>query len=196
LPTSSIEVNNGSNWATFTITKENLQLSVKQSITIQDGSNFAKIKLDVQSKNEDADFDWINIPFLSNGAPTSYQDNINFADQSTQANISIVFMESQPPNTVQLSENSAFYELVINNMGDASVHLEFSVGFQQDNSLALENLVNQGIASFDYRKAIAAWNVSYVVVTDRLMFSRFADHQLFHLEYENPEVEIYKVELS
>jgi hypothetical protein len=192
LAASNIEVQNGSNWASFTITYENKQFTVSEVITIQQGLKFAKINLDVQSKNGTASFDWINIPFVAYGAPTSYPKLVNFADQSMQANISLVFPENQPENTVKLMENKDFYELNVNNNGASSVHFEFSLGFQEGASI-MQNTENQGITSFDYKKTINAWNMSYVVVTDKTMFARFLNHQTFSLIFKNEEAEIFSI---
>ncbi len=191
LQTKSIEVKNGSNGASFIITNENNQLIVSETVTVQKGLGFAKVSLDVKSKNDTANFDWLNIPFISNGIPSSFPEMINFADQSMQANISLIFSENQPENTVKLAENSEFYELVVNNRGSSYVQFEFSVGLQQNPSI--QNTINQDIDSFDYTKAIHAWDVSYVVVCDKTLFSRFSDHQIFSLAYKNEEVEIFKV---
>jgi hypothetical protein len=193
LGTSNIEVNNGLNWASFTIKNENEQLIVSEVITVQKGSNFAKVSLEVQSKSEPANFDWLTIPFICNGVPVKYQGIITFADHSRQANTSIVLPENLPVNTVNLSENSDFYQLTLNNNGASSLHFEFSVGLQADTPASTQNSSNQGVVSFDYKKALTVWNVSYVVVTDKTMFTRFTDHQLFGLVYQNAEVEIYKI---
>jgi hypothetical protein len=191
LPTSNIEVTNSSTEASFTVTNENEQLIISEVVTVQKGLGFAKISIDVQSKNETVKFDWLNIPFISNGVPTRQPDLISFADASMQANISVVLPENQQDNTVRLAENSDFYELIVNNHGSSSVHFEFSVGVQHDSSI--QNTLNQNIVSFDYRKTLATWNVSYIVVTDKTMFDRFSDHQVFSLVYKNSEVQIFKI---
>jgi hypothetical protein len=194
LTTSNIEVKNGSNWASFTITYENKQFTVSEVITIQQGLKFAKINLNIQSKNGQASFDWLNIPFVANGAPTSYPKLVNFEDQSMQSNISLIFPENQLEGTVTFSgDNSDFYELNVNNGGVSSVNFEFSLGFQETASIT-QNTVNQEITSFDYKKTINAWNMSYVVVTDKAMLTRFLNHQTFSLVFKNEEVGIFKIE--
>lgn len=208
LTITNIEVNNGSNWASFSTTRENELLHFSESLTIQADERFAKVSMDLQSKIEGIRFDWLYIPFISSGTPAKYQNSIVFADESIQARIPILFSENQLGNTVSIRENSDFYELIINNEGISSEHFEFSVGFQ-DQQPSESNQIkamsefsvnkpetginsNQQLSYFDYKKAINTWNVSYVVVTDAKTFSRFANHQSFNLIYKNSEVAIFK----
>jgi hypothetical protein len=195
LTITHLEVTNGSNWASFVTTSENEQLQVTKTITIQEGSEFAKVSLDVQSKIENASFDWLNVPFISSGAPQSYPNSIVFTDQSIKSIIPLVFSINQSSNTVSLHENSDFYELVVDNQGGSSQHFEFSVGFQEQASESNHGFSEQQVSCFDYKKAIAAWNISYVVISDLTMFTRFANHQSFNLVYKNQEIEIFKVTL-
>ncbi len=190
LTATQLEVDSGSSWASFTTTSENEQVQVSEAILIQEGVKSAKVSLAVQSKTEGVSFDWLDVPFISSGVPTSYPGSVVFIDQSIQASIPLVYSENQ---SVNIRENSDFYELVIANNGQSSVYFEFSVGFQEQASKVENAVANQKISSFDYKKTIAAWNVSYVVVTDDTMFTRFDNHQIFSLVYKNAEVEIFKV---
>jgi hypothetical protein len=78
-------------------------------------------------------------------------------------------------------------------VGSSNVHFEFSVGFQAGSAVRTQNRANQDVTVFDYKKTIAAWNVSYIVVTDPALFLRCANHQTFDLVFKNPEIEIYKI---
>ena len=210
LTITNVEVNNGSNWASFTTVKENELLRFSESLTIQAGTNTAKVNMTIQGKTGDIQFDWLYVPFIANGAPTEQENSIVFTDESIQAQTSIVFTENQLGNTVSMKENTEFYELILNSQGSAVNQFEFTVEFnEQEPSGNTQNQSNsefsysqaatdsnQQLTYFDYKKTINAWNISYVVVTDEKTFSRFAGHESFNLVYKNAEVAIFKVQLS
>jgi hypothetical protein len=112
-----------------------------------------------------------------------------------------------------LEENTDSYELVFSLGGKTSVQATFYAGlypFEPNDSGTSQDNYYQGLIGnstktyltkvsdgqvecFDYRVALAQWNIDYIVVRDPTVIERFSTDATFKVAYENSEVTIFKV---
>lgn len=208
---TKMQIINGTNWASFQITAENQELVLTESITIYTGVRFAKVTINLQSKVEGISFDWLHVPFMSRGAPTQYGNSIGFVDSSVYGISQMIFPENQLGNKVFMQENPNTFKLVGSLDGESTAQMEFFTGFYQyqpsedpQNSYVhelmannaktyLDSVSNLPLEFFDYQKAIDAWNISHVVVTDLESVPRFAFDPAFSIVYKSGEVAVFRV---
>ncbi|PVX27508.1 MAG: hypothetical protein CW716_01985, partial [Candidatus Bathyarchaeum sp.] len=91
IPITHLNVENGSNWAEFKVTTENEQMVFSESVTVYEGVRFAKIKMCLEAKTGDLSFNWLHVPFASQGKPTQINNSIGFVDSSINVINQIIF---------------------------------------------------------------------------------------------------------
>ncbi|MCW4001332.1 MAG: hypothetical protein NWE93_13945 [Candidatus Bathyarchaeota archaeon] len=201
------------NSASFVITRGNSEFNVTEEITINRGVRFAKVSFIFQSLN-DAEFDWLRIPFLARGEVRQCANSIGIVDNSLHQINQIVFPSARLGSDVWLQENSAFYELVYSLQGGCTAEVSFYVGIypisetQGEDAAILNGLIESysrtyinnvadlPLTCFDYQVALKKYNISYVALTDLSLLPRFADDPTYSLAFRNSEVAIFKVKTT
>lgn len=213
-PATNMQVKNGSDWASITITREDKQTIFTESVTIYAGVTFSKITITLSNKVQNINYDWLHIPITTKGAPIQCANNIAFADGSVQALSQLIFPEEQLGTAVTLRENPDYFELSTNLGGKTTAKIEFFAGLsaylssETNQSEYLKRLILQNsetylgktselpLSFFDYQDAVKVWNVSYVVITSAESIPRFIDDSFFSTVYKNDEVAIFRVNAS
>ncbi len=221
IPVTNTQVVNGSDQVSYCVDMENQLFSYTREVTIYSGMEYAEVSISLQSKTQGIYFQWFHLPFQSRGAPIQYENSIGTIDSNRQRLNQLIFPEGQIGTNILMQENPDFLEMVYNLEGKATVQINFFVGSSQfqlqpqeqtENNQTdynfdyLHNLMANNSATylnrtlglpiefFDYRNAINAWNISYIVVRDTAQFSRFSGDALFNMVFKNSEVSIFKVE--
>ena len=207
------KVENGSDSASFLVTRQNQAFNITEEITIYKGVNFAKISFILQNKTANVDFDWLHLPFQARrGFPVQSTNSVAIVDNDLQQLTQIIFPQETLGSGVQMQQNLDFYELIFNLKGNSTAEASFFVGncqFNPDYSVTqadywnsllennsksyLDRVGDLPIEYFDYQVAIRQWNVSYVVLRDSESAQRFSDDPLFSLVYRNSQVSVFKV---
>ena len=210
IPITHLDIENGSNWAEFKVTTENEQMLISESVTVYEGTRFAKIKMCLEAKIGDLSFNWLHVPFTSQGKPMQLDNSIGFVDSSIRVVNQIIFPDNGEQNTPTLLKNQNNFELVQNLEGKRCVNFEFYVGCYHyspsdesnyDLNQVLENKTNNyldviatiPLSFFDYKKAISSWNISYIVTTKTEMMEKIWFDPLFEVVYQNGQVTIFRV---
>jgi hypothetical protein len=209
---SNTQVLKDGNSTSFIITRENRQYRVTEEITLTAGTRFARVTFSFQNFNSTS-FDWIRIPFQSRGELVQYANSIGIMDNTLHIANQVMFPDNQLGKDVLLEENADSYELVFSLGGKTSAQATFYAGlypFEPNDSGISQDNYYQGLIGnssktyltkvsdgqvecFDYRAALAQWNIDYIVVRDPTVIERFSTDATFKVAYENSEVTVFKV---
>jgi hypothetical protein len=211
---SNTQVLKDGNSTSFIITRENTQYRVIEEITLTAGTRFARVTFSFQNFNNTS-FDWIRIPFQSRGELVEYANSIGIMDNTLHIANQVVFPDNQLGKDVLLEQNADSYELVFSLGGKTSAQATFYAGlypFKPNNSdigisqssfyeglignstnTYLTKVSDYPVECFDYRAALAQWNIDYIVVRDPTVIERFSTDATFKVAYKNSEVTIFKV---
>ncbi|MDR1993182.1 MAG: hypothetical protein LBQ98_06795 [Nitrososphaerota archaeon] len=206
---TNTQVVNKGEATSFIISRENLNFKVQQEITIFRGVRFVEVAFVFESQT--VNFDWLRIPFQARGFPIQYANSIAIVDNTLHMINQIVLPQNQLGSDVMLQENLEFYELVCNLGGQSKVRFSFFVGLcpfsvESDNPSVgvyedlivdnaktyLDRVADLPLSCFDYQRAIAEWNIDYVVLRDTKEVSRFLNDPLFEVVFKNSEVTIFR----
>jgi hypothetical protein len=209
--TSNTQVANDGNSTSFIISRENQRFKVTEEITISKGVRFAEVTFVFQNEGSTS-FDWLRIPFQSSGELVQYANSIGIVDNNRHMVNQIVLPQNQLGNDITLEQNPDAYELVCNLGGTSNVKLSFFVGLCpftpdsetpqttfynsliENNTKTYLNVVSDApINCFDYRLALAEWNISYIAARDLQVISRFINDPTFTVVFRNSEVTVLKV---
>ena len=198
--------------ASFEISRENELFKLTEEITIFRGVSFAQISFIFENKTDGINFDWLQLPFKSNGIPMQYDNSVAIVDGTLHQLNQIILPYAVLGSDVMFQENPDSYQLIYSLYGNSAVKVSFYVGttqFSPSLSItqvdALNNLIennnrgylhqisNQPLTTFDYQAAIQQWNISYIAIRDFTQLPRFTDDPLFTLAFKNDEVAIFKV---
>ena len=158
-------------------------MQVTEEITIKQGVRFAEVTFVFQSQN--AQFDWLRIPFKATGQLVQYANSIGIVDDNMHWINQVVLPQNQLGVDVTLEQNAEFYELVCNLKGAQTAVLRFYVGLAPyeakaggDQTSYFEQLIEDStetyldkvsdvpINCFDYKTDLHKWNISYVAIRD------------------------------
>jgi hypothetical protein len=214
LQVTEMHVENTSDWASIYVSRENDLFSYTQILTVYRGLLFVKMSVTFEPKVEDVRVDGVVFTLQSKGEPIVYGRTVGFYDEGAKVIGQLIFAEVQPtfhedgPTLIyNFSKNSkAELELwasafsvsnALTTLDDPKT--EASLGGLIEGNLASYQKVPDNVAEFpnidvfDYKKALADWNVSYIAVRDSEILPKFASDPAFSLLFINDEVSIFLV---
>ncbi|MCW4046437.1 MAG: glycosyltransferase family 39 protein [Candidatus Bathyarchaeota archaeon] len=218
LTVKEMHMENDSDHATVTVTKGNNYFNYTELITVYRGSRFVNMSITLTAATG-VSLDWLDFIVHSNGRVLTQQNNtIALLDEGVKAFSQLIFAKEQPNVDVVNRENPCIFELDYNMQGKTRGEIQFSataysvtdrleyyqspeVTADYFNKIIIENLnTYQKIAPdspaldvFDYRKAVADWNVSYIACRDSEIMPKFADDPAFGLVFINDAVAVFMV---
>ena len=214
LQVTEMHVENASDWASIYVSKENDLFSYTQILTVYRGLLFVKMSVTFEPKVEDAAVVEVIFTLESKGEPIDYDSTVGFYDEGAKVLGQLIFAEAQP------IFNEGGPTLIYNFSKDSKAELElWASAFSVSNALTtlddpktetfLGRLIKGNLASyqkvpndvagfpnidvFDYKKALADWNVSYIAVRDSEIIPKFASDPAFSLLFINDGVSIFLV---
>jgi len=214
LQVTEMHVENTSDWASIYVSKENDLFSYTQILTVYRGLLFVKMSVTFEPKVEDVAVDGVVFTLQSKGEPINYGLTVGFYDESAKVLGQLIFAEAQPtfhedgPTLIyNFSKNSkAKLELwasafsvsnALTTLDDPKT--EAGLGVLIEGNLASYQKVPDNVTEFpnievfDYKKALADWNISYIAVRDSEILPKFANDPVFSLLFINNEVSIFLV---
>jgi hypothetical protein len=208
---TSTKVVTRENQASFEVQRENQLLRITEQITIFRGVNFAQISFIFQNLTNRVNFDWLQLPFQSNGVPMQYDNSIAIVDGTLHQLNQIILPYSVLGIDTLFQQNPDSYELIQSLYGNSVTKISFFVGITQfrhsiditqinelnqiiENNTRgyLREVANLPLNSFDYQGTIRQWNISYIVIRESTQFLRFSSNPDFSLAFKNDEVAIFK----
>ena len=209
---TSTNVQTSENQASFLVSRENPLFRITEEITIFRGVSFAQISFTFENRTNNVNFDWLQLPFQSNGVSMQYDNSIAIVDGTLHQLTQIILPYSVLGSDALFQQNPDSYELIQSLYGNSATKVSFFVGISQfSHSISntqigeLNNIIenntrgylhkigDQALNSFDYQTAIEQWNISYIALRDSAQFQRFSDNPNFSLAFKNDDVAIFKV---
>jgi hypothetical protein len=214
LQVTEMHVENASDWASIYVSKENDLFSYTQILTVYRGLLFVKMSVTFEPKVEDVAVVEVIFTLESKGEPIDYDSTVGFYDEGAKVLGQLIFAEAQP------IFNEGGPTLIYNFSKNSKAELElWASAFSVSNALTtlddpktetfLGRLIKGNLASyqkvpndvagfpnidvFDYKKALADWNVSYIAVRDSEILPKFASDPAFSLLFINNDVAIFLV---
>jgi hypothetical protein len=195
--------------ASIYVSKGNGLFSCTQILTVYKGAQFINMSVALES-TEDVTLRWANLIFKTKGQPIDRGNTVGFFDEGAKVLGQLIFAEGQPefyeggPNLLYTfsSNPNAKFEIWASafSVSDTLTTLDDPQTVARLNQVMADNLASykqkgQGpdLDVFDYRTALADWNVSYVAVRDSEIIPKFAFDPAFSLLFINDEVAIFLV---
>jgi hypothetical protein len=162
---------------------------------------------------EDVRVEWVSFVLQTKGEFIDRGNTIGFLDEGAKVLGQLIFAEKQP----KVSRDGTFllYDLAGNRRETIQIWASaFSVSDDPDfyrseetkasfidgvlaekldSYFKVENAADLSLDVFDYRTAIEANGISYIVCRDSGMIPKFANDPAFHLVFINDEVAIFMV---
>jgi hypothetical protein len=205
IPVKSMQIQNTSDYATITISRENSFFSLTQQTTIYQGLKFAKMTFTYNTSVSGVSI--IKVQFVINakeyGVPLpSMNGSLAFYDQGMRVYGQLIFTQMQP---TYLAPTSSIYILDYNLGGNSNGKIEM-YGTAAQISLSDVPNVNQIVTNnlntftqktsdlpldvFNYRQAIIDYNISYIACRDIDILPKFFKDPEFTQVFINNEVAI------
>ena len=214
LQVTEMHVENTSDWASIYVSKENDLFSYTQILTVYRGLLFAKMSVTFEPKVEDVAVDEVVFTLQSKGESIDYGRTVGFYDEGAKVLGQLIFAEAQP--TFHEDGPTLIYNFSKNSKAELEL---WASAFSVSNALTtlddpkteagLSGLIENNLASyqkvpdnlaefpnidvFDYQKALADWNVSFIAVRDSEILPKFASDPAFSLLFINNDVAIFLV---
>ena len=220
VPVTDQHIENGSDYASIYVTRANQFFNFTQKTTVNQGMSFVNMTMNVAARNaSDVTFDTARFLLHTKGIYVSgeNQSSLAFFDTYMKVAGQLIFTGGQPITKVFTVENPSSLEMTYNMKGDSTAEMGFYAGVYEyaenpNSTLTLaqqtayyqELVINHTrtyleavpglpLDVFDYRQALTAQNISYVVVRDSEQIPRFAKDPAFSLVFINNEVAIFQV---
>ena len=219
LPVKEMQLENDTEHATIMVKRGNNFFNYTQLTTVTKGSLFADMTVTLESAMPDVSLDWVSYVVESKGYVIQQRNNtIGIIDEGVKAFAQLVFDDEQPQVSSLFESNPLILDLRYNLQGEPKADLALSVAaysvsddlsYYRDQAtkeqffdrLMTENLASRGtpisdspVECFDYRTAVQAYNVSYVVVRDFVdVAPRFENDPAFSRVFINDEVAVFMV---
>jgi hypothetical protein len=219
VPVTDQHLENGSDYATISVTHATAAFNFTQQTTIYQGKNFANMNISLAAVNPDVTFDSLRLLLHTKGicVQGQNQSSLAFFDTNMKVAGQLIFTGGQPATKVFTMENPCSLEMVYNLNGNNQGEVGLYAGVYQyaenpDPHLPAANqtayyreivvnhtqtyqdtLSDAPIEAFEYRQALAQQNISYVAVRDSEQWPRFAKDPAFSLVFINNEVAIFQV---
>jgi hypothetical protein len=201
------------NDSSFWISRDFGSLFVNEVITLYRGMRFARVDFTFINQGS-VNFDWLHIPFQARGYLVRQENGAAIIDSTALSASQIVFPNSNFGSDALISQNPDSYDIVYYLGGNSAATISFYVGLtplqlyspdgytiedywnillENSSETYLDKTVTKSIISFDYKVALQANDISYVVLTNIDSVTRFSEDSTFQLVFRNNEVEIFRV---
>jgi hypothetical protein len=215
LQVTNMHVENTSEWASIHVSKGNSLFNYTQIVTVYKGIQFVNMSMTLESSTENVVLNQIVYTLQRKGDSIGNGQTVGFYDPGGKVLGQLIFTEEQPvfhesgPSLIYSFPNSQSVEFEL--WASAFSVSDKLTTIQDPNTQKfLNDLMTKNLASyqqkvtdttnlpadiyvFDYKKALADWNVSYVAVRDPQVVPKFANDPAFNLLFINDEVKIFKV---
>jgi hypothetical protein len=221
LSVKGMKLENTSDQAKLSITKGNSFFTYTQILTVYRNVKFVNVSITLESATEGVSLISFDSILHIRGHVINMTETVGIFDEGAKVLGQLIYVENRPENVVEItSESPSGLWLSYNLQNESSGTIQlfasaFSVSnnpeFYQNeatkakfiNGVLYENLQsylkpstngNQDldIYVFDYKKALADWNVSYVAVRDSQIIPKFACDPAFNLLFINNDVAIFQ----
>jgi hypothetical protein len=222
LPVKEMRIENDTEHATISVTKGNEFFNYTQLTTVYRGVRFVDMSITVETKAEGVSLDWIQFLVDSKGKVIQpmRNDTVGLLDVGVKTLGQLIFTQEQPNVEIVNGENPCILELLYNLQGKSKGEIQISataysvtddpqyyqnpaVTADYMNDRITENLnsYHKQISDlpldvFNYQKAMATWNISYIACRDSEVMQKFVNDPAFSLVFINDEVAIFMVKSS
>jgi len=219
IPVKEMRIENDTDHATIIVEKGNEFFNYTELTTIYKGSPFVNIAITIESTVNEVSLDWLDFTVNSKGYMQAQQSNtIAFLDEGVKAFSQLIFDKEQPYVDLINPDNPCIFSLNYNLQGKSKAEIQMAVTaysvsddleiYQSQerknqyfnaiisdnlNSYQEQNPDSPSLDVFDYRKAVADWNISYVACRDFEVLPKFVKDPTFSLVFINDEVAIFMV---
>ena len=219
LAVKEMRLENDTEHTTVVVKKGNDFFNYTELITVTKGLRFVDVTVTLESVMPDVSLDWVSYVVESKGYVIQQWNNtIGIVDEGVKAFAQLIFDENQPEVAKYHGDNPLILDLGYNLQGKSKADLALSVAaysvsddlsYYKDQAikeqffgnLMTENLGARGnpisdspVECFDYRTALQAYNVSYVVVRGLVdVAPRFENDPAFTRVFINDEVAVFMV---
>ena len=211
IPVREMHVENSSTLVSTCVSWGNELLNFTQTSTVYQGVRFVNLTENIWSDDPTVSFDQVSFVVQTRAHIVSGNGtSIELVDPYLNVAGQMIFPEAQPSVTktmegqfeinfnlsTQLANEINFHASVfeysslgLNSATQNSLHQLFA-----HYTISYANIVSElPLDVFDYRRAIASLNASYIVLRDSSQIPRFAKDSLFSLVFINKEVAIFKI---
>jgi hypothetical protein len=217
LPVIEMRMENDTQHATIVVTKGNSLFNYTQLTTVYKGSRFVNMSITLNAAN-DVSLDWLGFTVQSKGYMLAQQNNtIALLDEGVKAFSQLIFDKEQPKVDVVNNDNPCIFTLDYNLQGKTEEQIQLFVSaysvtddlqYYQNpevkaayfNKIITQNLnqpqkiiSDQPLDVFDYQKAVADWNISYIACRDSEVAPKFMRDPAFSLVFINDAVAVFMV---
>ncbi len=196
--------------ASIYVSKGNELFSCTQVLTVYKGSQFVNLSIAFEPNVSDVSLRWANVIFKTKGDPMDKGNTVGFFDAGGKVLGQLIFAEGQPrfyedgPSLVYtFSEgSSAKFEIwasafsvsdTLTTLDDPQTVARLSTIMSDNVASYMQTGQGPDLDVFDYRAALADWNVSYVAVRDSEIIPKFASDPAFSLLFINDKVAVFIV---
>jgi hypothetical protein len=217
-----MKLENTSDQAKLSITKGNSFFTLTQTLTVYRYVKFVNMSITLESVAADVSLINFDSVLHIRGQVINLPETVGMFDERAKVLGQLIFVENHPENVVVITpENPSGVWLSYNLQGQSSSAIQlfasaFSVSNKPDyyqneatkskfiNGVLYENLQSYlspnlnsdedlEIDVFNYKKALADWDVSYIAVRDSEILPKFASDPAFSLLFINNDVAIFLV---
>lgn len=200
-------------WASIYVSKGNSLFNCTQVLTVFKGVQFVNMSIALQSNSESVTLRWVSFIFETKGEFVNGGNTVNtvgYFDEGGKVLAQLIFAKEQPkfveggPELLYtlLDKSKTEFEIWVSvfsvpktmttlkdpqTLADIAQVMKYNVDSYQTRVKGPE------LDVFDYRKALADWNVSYIAVRDSEIIPKFASDPHFNLLFINEEVAIFLV---
>jgi hypothetical protein len=219
LPVKEMRIENDTNHATIVVTKGNDFFNYTELTTVYRGSPFVNMTITMESAVNGVSLDWLDFTVNSKGYTQAQQNNtIALLDEGVKAFSQLIFNKEQPKVVLVNRDNPCIFTLDYNLQGKTKVEIQMAVtAYSVSDNLEIyqsqerkdqyfKDIITNNLNSyqepnpdspsldvFDYQKAVADWNISYVACRDLEVLPKFVNDPAFSLVFINDEVTIFTV---
>lgn len=196
--------------ASIYVRKGNSLFDCVQIVTVYQGLKFVNMSFTLESNVEDVALGWVSIIFKTKGETVDKGSTVGFFDEGGKVLGQLIFTKEQPkfieggPTLLyRLSSDSKAEFEIWASAFSVSDNLTTAKDSQTEatlNEIMMGNVVSYqqreapyDLYVFDYKKALADFNVSYVAVRDLDIIPKFSGDPAFNLLFINDEVAVFNV---
>ncbi|MCW4017188.1 MAG: hypothetical protein NWF00_00660 [Candidatus Bathyarchaeota archaeon] len=219
IPVIDQHLENSSDYASIFVTQGNHFFNLTEKTTIYQGMTFANMTLSVSAVDPGITIDSVRLLLHTKGffVADENKSSLAFVDPFMKVVGQLVFAGDLPTTKVFTVENPSSLEITYNLAGNSAGEINFYAGVYEykanpspesteaEQEAFYEELVanhtrtylnkisDAPLGIFDYRQALTAQNVSYIITRYPEHFPRLAKDPLFSLVFINNEVAIFQV---
>ena len=211
---TDMHIENTSDWASIYVSKGNSLFTYNQIVTVYKDVQFVNMTITLQPNTPNVTFSEAVFTLQSKGIPVDYGSTVGFYDAGAKVLGQLIFTEGQPifhedgPTMIYTLDNDKTVKLELwGSAFSVSDRLQTldepatqaAIGMLMANNAASYQKTSESPAAktsldvFDYKEALADWNVNYIAVRDPGIMLKFAADPAFSLLFINDEVAIFVV---